>query len=74
MWDASEGMGWVMILGAVFWLTVILGIVYLAATFSRRGEAPPRPVETPLDIARRRYARGEISQEEFERIRKQLSQ
>jgi putative membrane protein len=33
---------------------------------------PGAPRRTPLDIARERYARGDISREEFEQIKRDL--
>jgi putative membrane protein len=67
-------MGWWMLFGGVFWLLLIGALVYLfASAFDRgRGTQPARP-ETPLEIAQRRLAAGEISHEEYERIRETLS-
>ena len=36
------------------------------------GPAGPTPAASPLDILRERFARGEISQEEFEQAKKVL--
>jgi putative membrane protein len=57
------GFGWIF-----FWALVILGIVHIVMTISRRA-GRSGPDDTPLDILRKRYAKGEISKEEFERMR-----
>ena len=69
------GMGWIgMILMAVFWIAVIVGIVFLirwlmVSTGSGfRGKAE----ESALEILKKRYARGEIKKEEFEEKKKDL--
>ena len=58
--------GWIIILGLIIW-----GIVVLV----RRGSTTSGTSQKrdPLEIARERYARGEISKEEFEEIKKDLS-
>lgn len=63
MWGMGSGM-W-------FWFLIIAGIVYFFY-----GGYKPRRVrrETdPLEVARMRYARGEITLEEFEEIKRNLS-
>jgi putative membrane protein len=67
-------MGLMMLAG----LVLIVAVVYLllkGAQSSGAGSAYAAPwhKETPLEIAQRRYAAGEITQEEFERIKKDLS-
>ena len=73
MWGAHEGMGWWMLFGGLwmvlFWAILIGAIAWIVAQVARRGDAE----RNPLDIARERYARGEISAEEFEGIRANLS-
>ncbi len=73
MWGAHEGMGWWMLFGGLwmvlFW-GIILGGVIWAVTRLAGGRDSGR---SPLDIAKERYARGEINAEEFERIRRDLS-
>ena len=75
MWGASEGMGWWMLFGSVFWVLVVGIVVWLfSRAFDGGGGAPARPErgQDPLDIARRRYAAGELSDEDFRRIRDNL--
>ena len=56
----------------LFWVAVILGLVALvrwAAGLSWGGRAEPTDA---LEVARRRYARGEITREEYQRLRREL--
>ena len=74
MWEAHEGMGWWMLFGGVFWVLFIVAITYLIANAVNGGTRnPPERPESPLDIAKRRLAAGEISHEEYERLRQTLS-
>ena len=76
MMDGWQGTG---VVGAIFagigmllfWALVILGIVWLVKAISRSGSHPIEH-ESPLDIARKRYARGEITKEQFEQIKRDL--
>jgi uncharacterized membrane protein len=41
--------------------------------FGGRINRPTQPAKTPLEIAQERYARGEITQAEYEEMRRELS-
>ena len=60
------GFGWIFMI--LFWALVIFGIVYIIQTILRRA-GQPGAEESPLDILKKRYAKGEISKEEFDRIK-----
>jgi putative membrane protein len=51
---------------------VVLGIVYLVKSFAG-GRKGAMKEGTALDILKRRYARGELSKEEFERMKEDLN-
>jgi putative membrane protein len=74
MWFMHEGAGWWMVFGGIwmvlFWGGFIALIVWGISRLTRRSAATGR--QTPLEIARERYARGEITKEEFEQIKKDL--
>jgi putative membrane protein len=76
MWNGFGGMGWGWIgLGVVhmllFWILVILGIVLLVRLLA--GTAPP-PANggRALEILKERYARGELTREQYEQMKKEL--
>jgi len=79
MWYWHDGMGWWMMFGGIFmllfWGAIIALVVWGISKLRERGDSSTGPTEkrTPLDIAKERYAKGEISQEEFEQIKKNLS-
>ena len=56
---------WGSIMMVLFW-AVIIGLAVWAMSLLTKSE------HSALDIARERYARGEITQDEFERIREDL--
>jgi putative membrane protein len=56
----------------IFWAVVIIGIVYLVRYLSRTSAGRQGPGESALDILKKRYARGEIAKEEFDRIKQDL--
>jgi uncharacterized membrane protein len=61
------------VLGAIFAFLFVLLVFYLARSFYRTEIAPRKPIpETPLAVAQRRYASGELSGEEFEKIKQGL--
>jgi putative membrane protein len=80
MWGSHEGMGWWMLIGSVwfvlFWTLATWFIVSLVSRQDAgRGERshPETPRdEAPIEIVKRRYARGEISHEEYEQMRREL--
>ncbi len=60
-----------MVIMLAFWGLVIAGLVVGVRWLLREGK-PSRP-DTALEILRERYARGEISREEFEARKRDLS-
>lgn len=70
------GMGWIgMIIMLVFLIVVILGIVYLIKWIVHsigRDNRRTKSEDSPLDILKKRYARGEIQKEEFEEKKRDL--
>jgi putative membrane protein len=79
MWGWNGGTWWSfgMMLGMLlFWLLIIAGLVF-GISLLMRGDSTDRgragdDRQQPLDILRERYARGEISREEFEQMRRDL--
>jgi len=71
-WPWGTAMGWWMIVWIVlFWGGLIALIVWGIKKLTERGNSTPK--RSPLDIAKERYAKGEISREEFEQLKKDLS-
>lgn len=59
------------ILMALFWIIVILCVIWFAKSMAHSRK--DRTEESALDIVKRRYAKGEITKEEFEKIRDDLT-
>lgn len=80
MWNGFDGMGWGWIgLGMVhmllFWVLVILGIAALlrwlgSGSSGSSSEMPPRAI----DILKARYAKGELTREQFEQMKREIEQ
>jgi len=73
MWYVNQGMGWWMIFGVLFMILFWGGIIALIVWGIKRlsgygNDGSP----TPLEIAKQRYARGEITKEQFEQIKRDL--
>ncbi len=74
MWYWGDGMMWWMGLGflffVLFWGAVIWLIVWVVRQATGKGTSGTK---NALDIARERYARSEITKEQFEQIKKDVS-
>jgi len=71
------GMGWGMGFGGILWLLIIGLVIWAiqAATKNRPAHnSTAQQEENALEILKKRYARGEISDEEFAEKRKHLLQ
>jgi len=74
MWYWGSGYGWGMAVFGVlmmllFWGGIALAIAYLVRSL---GGSRPTQSDSAIDTLRRRLAAGEITPEEFDRIRKVL--
>lgn len=67
-WGMSGFMGpFIMIM---FWIVMIAVVILIIRWIKASGS--PAPGESALDILKKRYARGEISKEEFEEMKKDI--
>lgn len=58
----------------IFWGLIIWGAITLVRKFSTNQSHNPQaqPVQTALEILKERYAKGELSRDEFERMKKEI--
>jgi putative membrane protein len=65
------GMGLGMLIMIIFWAGLIALITWIVVKLVRSGQQPS--AATPLEVAKTRYAKGEITKKEFEQLKKDLS-
>lgn len=73
----SDHDGWMLLGGGwmwIFWILLIAVILVLIKLFGNTGGDSMRTSidESPLTILKKRYAKGEINEEEFEHRKKEL--
>ncbi len=72
-WDSGWAAGFWMIGGLLLLVGVVVLVVWAVNSMSRNGRSTPsEPRPNPNDILRERFARGEITEQEFEQARKVL--
>jgi putative membrane protein len=73
-WDSP--LWWFPIFMSIFWVIVIALCLYFIFGRRRRPWGPglgPEERQTALDILKKRYAKGEISKDEFEQMKRDIS-
>ncbi|MDP2755689.1 MAG: SHOCT domain-containing protein [Nitrospirota bacterium] len=71
-WGIGFGLGWFFMV--IFWILVILGIIYFVKLIVGIGAGKGGTKdETLSDIIKKRYAKGEITKEEFEKLKDDLT-
>ena len=73
MLDLNIGWWWAFggVFMILFWVGLVALIVWVVMKLGKGGETSSK--KDALDIAKERYAKGEIPKEEFEQIKKDLS-
>jgi putative membrane protein len=60
---------WALVIGLIVWLVSSLAAGRMT---SRLSSGTVTPAEAPLDILKKRYARGEITKPEYDEMRRDL--
>jgi putative membrane protein len=71
-------MGWWMLFGSVWfvilWGLIIWAVVTVVSKLGGRQSSEGSREDPPVDIAKRRYARGEITKDQFDQMRRDLGE
>ncbi len=61
------GFGW------IFWLiSILVGVWFLSTTINRNKSTGDNNTESVIDVLKKRYARGDISDDQFGQMKKKL--
>jgi putative membrane protein len=76
MWQMGDGWGWWTSFGSIwmvgFWAIIIWAVFTLTARWGGEQERARENEATALEIVERRYARGDLSDEQYETMRNRL--
>lgn len=77
MWYMGTHMGNWWWLGFLFYFIVFVGIIILIVFLVRglsssKSQGLPPPKEEPLEILKKRYAKGEITKEQYQQMKKDI--
>ena len=74
-WEMHSRWGWIWVVGMILLMLLFWGIFFLGLVVAVRwilGKGRRKSPDTAMEILRQRYARGEITTEEFEAKRSDL--
>ena len=70
MMDGMFGGMW---FGWIFWIFLLVVIIWVVFQFLNKNQSSPNiKSESAIDILKKRYAKGEITKEEFDEIKRNL--
>ena len=70
-YDSGMGFIWFLLM-TIFWLAVIFAICYVIYLLLKNANIIGGGSESALDILKKRYAKGEITKEQFEEMKKNI--
>jgi putative membrane protein len=76
MYPYSEHMwfgGWMMMFPSLIFIVLLILVILFLGGKNRSFDIFRRESETPLEILKKHYAKGEISREQFEQMKKDIS-
>lgn len=73
MWHDSDGMGWWMVFTAILFAFFWFSVIWLLIQGGRFRDRQSANDESAVEIVKRRYARGEITKERYEELRRDLT-
>jgi putative membrane protein len=69
----ADGYDWGFgLLMAMFWFFIVMIVIVAIVRLLRAGKLRMIQTQDPLDIVKERYAKGEITREQFEQFKKDL--